>query len=1040
VVSQAISHYRIIKKLGVGGMGEVYLAEDTLLGRKVAIKLLLPRSAGDEHARKRLRREARAAAKLDHANICAIYEVGEDANGTFIVMQYVEGETLAGIIHKRHLELTESLDIATQILSALSEAHSKDIIHRDIKPQNVIVTPRGQVKVLDFGLAKIVQQDQPVESEAQTQSILTEAGMVMGTAAYMSPEQAKGADLDARSDLFSLGALLYECVTWRPPFTGNNLLEICGQVMHVNPRPPSSLNPHVPPELDRIMLRALAKEADVRYQSADELLEDLRRVRHTPQAEVKMPAQPVPLGPARLPATASAAGVFEGFPPGHDTQAQRQLPSQSGALEKTTSRIRALATISNILQKKSPTVAVAMIVILIAFLGYILLPSIWPRSPREPLAEAKRFYDAGTNALRDGAYYQASKALELAISRDDSFALAHARLAEALTELDYSDRAKDELLRVTTLVTDRSALPRLEALYLRAITDTATREFASAIESYRLISEQVPEPEKAFAYVDLGRAYEKNEDVKTAIESYEEAARRDKQYAAPFLRLGILQGRQQELPTALDAFDRAQSIYEGLSNLEGVTEVLYQRGSLLNKIGKLAEARAQQQQVLDLSQRTKNKFQQIRALLQFCSISYTEGNTTRGKEYAAEAMDLARANNLENLTAQSLIDLGGAFYVRREYTEAEKYFRQALEFAQANKGRRNEAMALLCLGRLYIHQDVNTEEALRDLNQALAFFQEGGYKKEVSIALLLRGRAKLLKGDYGGALEEFEDQLLVAKEANDPSQIAVLHGLIGRTLADQELYPDALRHFEEAYALYNSSGNQLSAGYSLLDRGDMLSRLGRYEEGRESLNRVTLIADHLDSNYRELLLARVQVFSSQMALSQRLFSDAREKGRQALTLLGTKYDRTVIEAKYTLGLAQSFSGAKREGKQLCQEASDMAPLARDPRVSSIVLLALAEAALESGVAKNALETAMQAQERFSSAGQKESEWRALLIAGLASLRLKDFDAARGYSSRAESVLLELQQKWGAESFNSYIARPDIQLCRKQLSDALARGK
>jgi len=213
VVSQAISHYRIIKKLGAGGMGEVYLAEDTKLARKVAIKLLLPKSAGDEQDRKRLIREARAAAKLDHPNICAIHEVGEEADANFIIMQYVEGETLARIIHKRHLELRESLDIAIQILSALSEAHSQDIIHRDIKPQNIIVTPRGQVKVLDFGLAKTVQRDQPVESDAETQSILTEAGMIVGTAGYMSPEQAKGAALDARSDLFSFGAVLYECVT-----------------------------------------------------------------------------------------------------------------------------------------------------------------------------------------------------------------------------------------------------------------------------------------------------------------------------------------------------------------------------------------------------------------------------------------------------------------------------------------------------------------------------------------------------------------------------------------------------------------------------------------------------------------------------------------------------------------------------------------------------------------------------------------------------------------------------------------------------------
>jgi len=1000
VVSQAISHYRIIKKLGAGGMGEVYLAEDTKLARKVAIKLVLPKSAGDEQARKRLIREARAAARLDHPNICAIHEVGEEANGNFIIMQYVEGETLASIIHKRHLELRESLDIAMQILSALSEAHTQGIIHRDIKPQNIIVTSRGQVKVLDFGLAKTVQRDQPIESEAETQSLLTEAGVIVGTVGYMSPEQARGAALDARSDLFSLGALLYECVTGRPAFSGNNLIDICAQVIHVDPQPPSKLNPHVPPELDSITLRALAKEADARYQSAGELLEDLRRVRDTSQAEERLPSQPV-------------------------------------ALEPTTSRIRALATLSNILRKRSPLAAAAMIVSLIAILAVWVIPRLGPTAPYQPLSEAKRWYDAGTNALRDGAYFQASKALERAISLDDKFALAHARLAEAWTELDYSDRAKDELLRVTALVPDRSALPPLEALYLRAITDTATREFATAIESYRSITDRVPEPEKPFAYLDLGRAYEKNEDTTKAIESYEEASRRDPQYASAFLRLGILLGRQQDFKRATEAFDKAQSLYDGLSNLEGVTEVLYQRGFLLNKIGKVAEARAQLQKVLDLTQTTANKYQQVRALLQFCSISYTEGNTVRAKEYATEAVDLAQANRLENLIAQGLIDLGTAFYVRREYTEAEKYFTQALEFGQISKGRRNAAMALLSLGRLYIQQEVNTDDALRALDQALPLFQEGGYKKEVSQVLIWRGRAKLLKGDYNGALQEFEPQLQVAKEVNDPSQLANLHGLVGRTRADQELYPEALPHFEQSYAIYNSLGNQLNVVYSLLDCGDILSQLGRYQESREALDRAALIADRLDSNYKQLLLARVSLFRSQMALSERHFSAAKSKSEQALALLGARYKRTVVEAKYTLGLAQCFLGAKREGKQLCQEAADMAPQAVDPRVLSKALLALAEAMRENGDDKNALATAMQAQERFSRAGQQESEWRALLIAGRASLRLNDADAARNHLSRAESVLLSIQQRWGSEAFNSYLARPDSQFHRKQLSEAIA---
>jgi len=199
-------------------MGEVYLAEDTKLNRKVAIKLLPPDSTADEQARKRLIREAQAAARLDHPNICAVHEVGEADGHSFIVMQHVEGETLAARLERQPLDLREALNIATQVADALAEAHSRGIIHRDIKPQNTMITASGQVKVLDFGLARVVREPDLLKSEAETQSLLTEPGMIVGTVAYMSPEQAAGKTVDARSDIFSFGAVLYEMMTGQRAF------------------------------------------------------------------------------------------------------------------------------------------------------------------------------------------------------------------------------------------------------------------------------------------------------------------------------------------------------------------------------------------------------------------------------------------------------------------------------------------------------------------------------------------------------------------------------------------------------------------------------------------------------------------------------------------------------------------------------------------------------------------------------------------------------------------------------------------------------
>ena len=215
-----VSHYSLLERIGEGGMGEVYLAEDAVLRRRVAIKFLSSKLNEDEHAKRRLLREARAAAKLEHANICSIYEVGEEDGRSFIVMQYVEGETLACKNQAKRLSLHDSLRIAIQVTDALSDAHSHGIIHRDLKPENIIVDPRGQVKVLDFGLAKGLEED-GMNKDSLTASLVSDSGMLIGTVPYMSPEQVRGEKVDVRSDIFSIGTVLYEMISGKQPFPVN---------------------------------------------------------------------------------------------------------------------------------------------------------------------------------------------------------------------------------------------------------------------------------------------------------------------------------------------------------------------------------------------------------------------------------------------------------------------------------------------------------------------------------------------------------------------------------------------------------------------------------------------------------------------------------------------------------------------------------------------------------------------------------------------------------------------------------------------------
>src|SRR5258705_5965119 len=904
MIGETISQYRIIEQLGEGGMGVVYLAEDTTLGRRVAMKFL---STTTKEYRARFLREARAVSALSHPNIATVFNYGETDEGQpYIVMELIEGEPLNEKLREGSLPLPEAVRIESNIAEALDEAHRKGVVHRDVKPSNVIVTERGQVKVLDFGLVKQISEQSTLgggSDQKTLPSTRTRSDVIVGTPLYLSPEQATGKTVDGRSDLFALGAVLYECITGQSAFGGGSVIEIGAQVIHVTPIVPSKLNDHIPPELDRITMKAIEKKVDARYQLADALIEDLQRL---------------------LP---SLAG--DGYRKGRSTE---PLPKQR------TGSASALTTFIEPFRRPGPNLGIFVL----AILGVALLSWFgfrwWKPAAYKPNSVAQAWYDKGTEALRNGAFLQATGALEHAVATHEKFALAHARLAEAWWELDYADRAKDELLKVQSLTPGGSRIAESDALYIEAINATVSRNFSGAIAAYSKLAQLSPEEPQV--YVDLGRAYEKNEQPRKAIESFLEATQRDPQYATAFLRIGSLYARQLDQANALNAFDRADTIYKAAGNFEGQAEVSFQRGFLFDQISKLPEARQHLGRALELAKTTNNDYQQAKTLQKLGDVEIDANNLPEGRKYMLDGIALAQAKGIDNLVKRGLVDLGNTFLVEAKNPEAEDYFQQSLKLSVAQKDLRNAARARLSLASL-ADQQGNSDQVVTYVEQALPFYQQGGYRKEMLQALSLLGRAKVQKGEYEVAQQAFEQGLQVAQVLDDQALEGQAHESLGRLLLRRCRHPEAMQHFDESYKIAKSLGTKKSLIFSLIDRANALWHLGRYDEARLALEEAAPIAASDDAPGN--LSAIYYLTLARIAFTQRHFPEAIVNSQRAFGL-ATQLKRPAILATFTGGLAQVFSGSAT-GRLKCEQAEGSARVLGEPIVLSEALVALAQAQL-----------------------------------------------------------------------------------------------
>ncbi|MGB7761245.1 MAG: protein kinase, partial [Bryobacteraceae bacterium] len=837
MIGATVTHYRIVSKLGEGGMGVVYEAEDLTLGRRVALKFCLS-GRDDAKLRANLLKEARAASSLSHPNIAHIYEFVEDAGGdAFISMELVSGSTLGRILSQRRLSIEETLKVATGVASALAEAHRQGIIHRDIKPGNIQITSAGEVKVLDFGIARPAGLHGPGAGGADAATRTLEG--FSGTPLYMSPEQAAGEVLDARSDLFSLGVVLYECVTGRPPFAADSLPSILARLLTWTPPQPSKLNQKSPGHLDRIILKLLEKERKKRYASAGELLADLQA-------------------------------------PGRVHSRRRALAALAGGVVCAGGGVAAWRWNS--------------------------------KRHRDPAPAAVVWYRDGLAALHNGSYHRASKLLARAAEIDPSYVMAHAYLAEAWYELDYLERAKDELLKA---MASPGSLPAIEKLYLDAIHQTVIGEFQTAEGMYRDISATVAPDERGGALLELGRAQERNRDTKKAIGTYAEAARLDAQSAAAWLRLGALQARTGARAESGRSLDRAENVFQAASNVEGVTECLYVRARFA---GTPAQARELIGKALAAARVTGNDQQQIELLLLSSNVSLEAGQTTEALDDANRAIAIARADGIENLASRGLIDLGNALFVKGRNAEALRTIEEALEIARRNGEKRSEARALVNLGSIRI-QTGDIAQGWQNVQTGLPYYRQGGYRTEAALALILLGRAARDRGDYEGARRAFEETLATLKPGEPSLPLALAQEGLASLELIQDRWPQALRMFDETRRVFEAVGNSTGVATNRLNVALVDAMLGHKSDGAA----VPQQAAQSDP------LSEVQ-----MVLMQEHFDEARAKAEALLGSADASDLRTRCGATLALGLALARSGSATRGLEACRKALELAKATGKP--------------------------------------------------------------------------------------------------------------
>jgi len=674
--NSTLSHYRIVSKIGAGGMGEVYLAEDTKLDRQVALKILPREFAEDNDRMNRFVREAKSASALNQPNIITIHEIGETGGTHFIASEYIQGETLHALLQQRSLDLKTTLDVAIQVASALNAAHRAGIIHRDIKPENVMIRPDGLVKVLDFGIAKLsAKKTDTTDKEAATalKQQGTSPGVIIGTANYMSPEQARGKEVSAQSDIFSFGIVLYEMVTGQRAFKGENALDVIGAILHKEPTPLRQLSPQLPNEIERIINKTLRKDSEARYQTAGDLLTDLKDVKQELEFKDKLERSVTPQSPEQKTQTI--------IPP--STDAPREMQSPTSSLEYA------------VTQAKSHKLAAGIVVLLllgvVATASYFAFVSkrgstkqissiaVMPFINESRNADVEYLSDGMTETLikslsnlsnldvkpRSAVFRYKGKDTDLqTIAKELNVqAILNGRVAQRGDQLTLSlelvDVQKNSVIWTEQYQRKQSDLVSLQS-EISGDVSTKLKAKLSGAEETKVTKTATTDPEAYQAYLK-GRYYWNRrtaENIKKAIEQFKSATDRDPNYALAFVGLADCYGVLDEyagtpssetLPQARSYAERALSIDPQLA------EAHASMGLINDGLWQWGEAEREFKRAIELSPKYPTAYHWYSVLLKEL------------RRYDEAAAMIKRAQELDSLSSVIAVNISRMYQLQNNH-------------------------------------------------------------------------------------------------------------------------------------------------------------------------------------------------------------------------------------------------------------------------------------------------------------------------------------------------------------------------------------